>query len=249
MASVPFMNIAHRGFSARYPENTCLAFQKALDLGVTWIELDLQVTRDGHLVVMHDRMVDRTTDGSGAVSDLTLEQVRALDAGARFGPEFAGKRVPTFAQALDLLSGKAQVVIELKFEGMASIGPTVDMLRDRGLSDQVAISSFDLDKLPEVKSLDSALSTTALVRLGDRTIDRLIHEIRALGVDTLGIHCDDTTAELVKQARAAGLAVRAWGLGRDRGPEMERLIDLGIDGMTADQPDILQDILRRRKML
>ena len=244
-----FMNIAHRGFSGRYPENTLLSFQKALDLGMTWVEFDLQVTRDGHLVVVHDRTVDRTTNGTGAVSDLTLAEVRALDAGARFCAEFAGERAPTFEETIDLLAPHARMVIELKFEGNGPIARVVQILQGRGAMARAVISSFDLAKLPEVRSLAPALPTTALVRLGDKGVAQLIAEVRGSGADTLGILCTDTTAELVTHARAAGLAVRAWGLKQDRGPEMERLIDLGIDGMTTDHPDVLQAVLKRRGMI
>ena len=244
-----FMNIAHRGFSAQYPENTLLAFQKALDLGVTWIEFDLQVTKDGHLVVMHDRTLDRTTDGAGAVSDFPLDRILTLDAGAKFNPEFAGEPVPTFEDTLDLLSGVARLVVELKFEGMRPIRSVVETLRRRNLLDRVSISSFDLSQLPEVTSSCPQLSTTALIKGDARPGQHWIREAISLGVDTFGPRCSETTRELVDGAHAAGLAVRCWGLGRDQGSEMERLIDLGVDGMTTDCPDILQDILRRRNML
>ncbi|MBT3604526.1 MAG: glycerophosphodiester phosphodiesterase, partial [Candidatus Latescibacteria bacterium] len=97
-----FMNIAHRGFSSQYPENTILAFQKALDIGIDWMEFDLQVTSDNHLVVMHDKTVDRTTNGTGLVSDLTLEQVKKLDAGSHLDAQFAGEQVPTFEEVVTL---------------------------------------------------------------------------------------------------------------------------------------------------
>ena len=93
------MNIAHRGFSSQYPENTLLSFQKAIDLGVGLLELDLQLTRDGHLIVLHDKTVDRTTDGSGQAVDLTLDEIKRLDAGGWLAPEFAGQRIPTFMEA------------------------------------------------------------------------------------------------------------------------------------------------------
>ena len=111
---MPFMNIAHRGFSSQYPENTLLAFQKALNLGVPHMEFDLQITADNHLVIMHDRTVDRTTNGSGNVSDITLAQIKELDAGSHLSTEFAGEKVPTFEETLNLLGGRAKMAIELK---------------------------------------------------------------------------------------------------------------------------------------
>ena len=247
MASV--MNIAHRGFSSQYPENTLLAFQKALDLGVTWIEFDLQITQDGHLVVMHDRTVDRTTNGVGTVSDLTLSRVQALNAGEKFSPECAGERVPTFEQALDHLSGKARMAIELKFEGNQPIAAVVDHLKTRDLLDQVSITSFDLEKLPEVKAQCPTLSTTALFKQQGKPGAEWIQKVLDTGADTFGPQCNETTQDLVNGAHAAGFTIRCWGLGQDQGTEMERLIDLGVDGMTTDCPDILQDLLKRRNMI
>ncbi|MFT5369362.1 MAG: glycerophosphoryl diester phosphodiesterase, partial [Candidatus Latescibacterota bacterium] len=177
-----FMNIAHRGFSSQYPENTILAFQKALDIGIDWMEFDLQVTADHHVVVMHDKTVDRTTNGNGRVSDLTLAQVKELDAGSHLDPKFAGERVPTFEAVVDLLAGKAKMAVELKFEGLDPIGLVLDILQACNLIDQVSISSFDLVKLPEVKRLCPACSTTALVKPGADLSKDWVAEAQKYGV-------------------------------------------------------------------
>jgi glycerophosphoryl diester phosphodiesterase len=244
-----FMNIAHRGLSSQFPENTLLAFQKALDIGIDWMEFDLQITSDGHLVVMHDKTVDRTTNGSGLVSDLTLSQVLTLDAGAHLGAQFAGEGVPTFEAVLDLLAGKAKMAVELKFEGLEPIAQVLDILENRNLMDQVSISSFDLNKLPEVKRLCSACSTTALVKPGKDLSIHWVKEVQKYGADVFGPLHADTTQEMVDMAHDEGLVVRCWGLGKDQGPALERMIDLGVDGMTTDCPDVLQGILKRRQMV
>lgn len=244
-----FMNIAHRGFSSQYPENTILAFQKALDIGIDWMEFDLQVTADHHVVVMHDKTVDRTTNGNGRVSDLTLAQVKELDAGSHLDPKFAGERVPTFEAVVDLLAGKAKMAVELKFEGLDPIGLVLDILQACNLIDQVSISSFDLVKLPEVKRLCPACSTTALVKPGADLSKDWVAEAQKYGVDVFGPLHADTTKEMVDQAHDEGLLVRSWGLGKDQGPALERMIDLGIEGMTTDCPDVLLAILKQRNML
>lgn len=244
-----FMNIAHRGFSSQFPENTILAFQKALDLGIDWMEFDLQITADGHLVVMHDKTVDRTTNGQGRVSDLTLAEVKTLDAGPHLGAQFVGESVPTFEEVLDLLSGKAKMAVELKFDGLEPIGQVIDILQKRGLIDQVSISSFDLDKLPEVKRLCPDCSTTALLKPEVDPSRNWVAEAQKYGVDVFGPRHADTTQAMVDLAHAEGLVVRCWGLGKDQGPALERMIDLGVDGMTTDCPDVLLAILKRRKML
>ena len=110
-------NVAHRGASGNYPENTLIAFQKALEIGVDEIELDLYLTKDDHLIVMHDSTVDRTTDGTGVIAELTLTEIRALDAGRVFGERFRGERVPTWEEALDLVQGKVGLNVHLKEGG------------------------------------------------------------------------------------------------------------------------------------
>ncbi len=243
------MNIAHRGFSSKFPENTMLAYQKALDLGVKHIELDLQLTRDGHLVVMHDRTVDRTTNGKGRTVDLSLDEIKTLDAGKWLSPEFSGERIPTYAEVLAGLEPSVVLVTELKFEEDEGIQTVIDTIRNYDAADRVVISSFDLPKLPIVKALEPELPTTPLLKSDESSIQQRIDQTRALGAETIGPRCSDTTQELVDAAHDAGLLLRAWGLGKDQGEEMTRLIDLGIDGMTTDCPDILQQILSDRAML
>lgn len=244
-----FMNIAHRGFSSQYPENTLLAFQKALDLGVSWIEFDLQITSDNHLVVMHDRTVDRTTTGTGDVSNLTLSQIKTLDAGIKFHPQFAHERVPTFEETLDLLQNRAKMAVELKFKDNDAIPQVLDILHSRNLIDQVSISSFDLPKLPEIKKLCPKCSTTALLHAEKDPNKDWVSVAIDLGVDVFGPRHTHTTKAMIDHAHAKDLVVRCWGLGQDQGPGLERLIDLGADGTTTDCPDILQNILRRRNLL
>ncbi len=240
------MNIAHRGFSSQYPENTLLSLQKAIDLGVGLLELDLQLTLDGHLIVLHDKTVDRTTDGSGQAVDLTLDEIKKLDAGGWLAPDFAGQRIPTFMEVMEELDPSIILVTELKFTGNDGIQGVIDRIDERDASDRVVISSFDLAKLPIVKALAPGLPTTALLKTDETTTQEKIDLARELKVDTLGPRCTDVTKELVDAVHAADLLVRAWGLGRDQGEEMTRLIELGVDGMTTDCPDILQRILVSR---
>jgi glycerophosphoryl diester phosphodiesterase len=243
------LNIAHRGFSAEYPENTLLSFEKALELGVTWLELDLQVTSDEHLVVMHDGRVDRTTDGSGLVSEKTLEEVLLLDAGIWRGDAFKETRVPTFDQVLEAFGSRAMIVVELKFESQEAIPAVLDAIASTGQRDRIVISSFDLPKLPIVKALAPDAAITALLKANGRSPEELIETTLGLGADTIAPRCNEIDVTLVDHAHQAGLLVRAWGLGRDQGQEMTRLIDLGVDGMTTDCPDILQRILLDRNLV
>jgi len=243
------MNIAHRGFSSQYPENTILAFQKALELGVNWLELDLQVTSDGHLIVLHDLTVDRRSDGSGAASEFTLDEIKSLDAGSWMSGEFTGQRIPTFQEIFDELDPSTFLVVELKFEGTDAIEKVIQSINENNASERVVISTFDLAKLPIVKQLAPELPMTALLKSVGRTPSEMVTLAQDLGVDTLGPSSSDITEETIKVAHEAGLLVRAHGLGEDQGEEMNRIIDLGVDGMTTNYPDVLQRILTERGMI
>ncbi|MDH7569578.1 MAG: glycerophosphodiester phosphodiesterase family protein, partial [Armatimonadota bacterium] len=111
--------VAHRGASGAAPENTLAAFRRALELGVPMLELDVHRSADGTIVVLHDATVDRTTDGSGAVAQMTLNEIRRLDAGVKKGPQFAGERIPTLAEVCALARGRAFLFVEVKAEGIA----------------------------------------------------------------------------------------------------------------------------------
>lgn len=108
------VNVAHRGASGHASENTMAAFEKAFEMKADFIEIDVQMTRDGRLVAIHDTTVNRTTNGNGFVGDYTLEEIQQLDAGSWFGEEFAGERVPTFEEIIDEYRGKIRILIELK---------------------------------------------------------------------------------------------------------------------------------------
>ena len=140
-------NYAHRGFCSQYPENTILAFQKALEEGVDGIENDVQLSKDGHIVIMHDESVDRTTNGKGWVKDLTLAELKELDASEKFGSQFGVQRVPTLREYLELVKDQPVITnIEMKtgvFEYLEMEQMLVDMLREYKVEDRVLITSFN----------------------------------------------------------------------------------------------------------
>src|SRR5690348_14865074 len=142
--------VAHRGGANLFPENTLAAYEGAVALGCTAVEAgDLQLTADGVLVAMHDTTVDRTTTGRGNVSDLTLDEIRSLrvDASDWFGGGWADQPVPTFAEILDRIGGRAVLVPESKSVGMATTRAIVGAVRERGLQDSVVVQSFRLDEV------------------------------------------------------------------------------------------------------
>lgn len=139
----------HRGYKSAYPENTLLAFQEALKLGCPMLELDLRMTKDGEIVVIHDATVDRTTNGTGEVRDYTLEQIQALDAGGWFNPIFSGLKVPTFDQFCKLMLQYPEVLLNVEIkpspEAIETTDLAVAMLKKYGLYEKCVFTSFDAE--------------------------------------------------------------------------------------------------------
>lgn len=135
----------HRGYKMKYPENTLLSFQKALELGVDMIEFDLNLTSDKYLVVIHDERVDRTTNGTGYVRDFTLSEIKGLDAGAWFGEEFAGLKVPTLEELLESVAWKKDLLfnVEIKEKTWETVDSTVDTLKKYGVLERCVMTCFD----------------------------------------------------------------------------------------------------------
>ncbi|MDQ7826832.1 MAG: glycerophosphodiester phosphodiesterase family protein [Candidatus Eremiobacteraeota bacterium] len=160
----PFI-IGHRGASSLAPENTMASFRKAQTLGAEMIELDVHRTKDGALIIMHDDTVDRTTDGQGAVKDLTLREIKALDAGSWFSPDFKGEGVPTFDEVLQWARGKVKIDIEIKnsmqYPGIEK--EIISLLKARGMEKNVIITSFDPQCIKNVKKEDSTIKTGVLL--------------------------------------------------------------------------------------
>ncbi len=220
--------IAHRGASGLEPENTLLSFARAIELGATWLELDVQRLGDD-LVVLHDDTVDRTTNGTGRLQDFTLARLRALDAGA-------GERIPLLQEVLDLVAGRARIHVELKGEGTAA--PTVALLT-RALvhgpweAGSFVLSSFAWDRLEEARALAPALPLAALIS-GHVAPEALEAAVR-LGAE--GVHVGKWAARagVVRDARALGLAVRVFTVNERWEYELMRRI--GVDAVFTDHPE------------
>jgi glycerophosphoryl diester phosphodiesterase len=231
--------IAHRGYSARYPENTLAAFRAAGDAGARMIELDVTMSKDRHLVVIHDNTVDRTTNGSGAVRALTLEQLRSLDAGSWFDPRFKGEPLPTLAEVLDAVKGHLWVNIEIKPEAYESAGPddaverqVVALVRERSMVDDVLVSSFEWRVLENLRRRDGDI---ALGLLSDVAADdRLVDWYRR--IDAFSWHPDYRvlTRAQVHRLHAMGANVFPYAVdGRIATPAM---LEMGVDGLIVDDP-------------
>jgi glycerophosphoryl diester phosphodiesterase len=156
--------IAHRGWSARYPENTLAAINAALELGVEMVEIDVTVTADRQVVVIHDQTLERTTNGRGPVSEATFEQLRALDAGSWFGSVFVGERIPSLAEVLELCRGRTLLNVEIKPEAVSLDAPALvaDLVTAAGMVDRIVISSFNPEGLEQLLATRPELATASL---------------------------------------------------------------------------------------
>ncbi len=229
----------HRGGAEAAPENTLPAIAHALDAGYDYVEVDLAVTADGHIVLMHDATVDRTTNGTGALAALTLAQVRALDAGSWFAAEFAGTAVPTAAEALDLLAARnGRALLDLKGEWDAGAAATlVEAIEGRGLARRVAIASFDARTLAHVAAESDEIVRMAIFK---RLPDDVVEAVQQFGARGIIVDRKALTArpEIVDELHAARMRVVVYTLNTDR--QWDAVTGLGVDGIVTDDPGMLQ---------
>jgi len=250
---------AHRGAAGLAPENTLAAFRMAIELGADAAEMDLQATKDGVVVVIHDDTVDRTTDGRGRIGDLTLAEIKRLDAGAKFEAAFRGERVPTLRELIDLVKASGnhrfRLNLEIKFaEGRE--GQPADLeervlavLRETGFLDRVITQSFYHPSAAKMKQLAPSIPTGILVGQRRQPADPVaaVHQHR---VDYYAPHHSLVTPDLLWTLHQAGIPVVTWTVNEPA--DMRRLIASGLgalpgDGMISDYPDRLVDLRRTRQ--
>src|ERR1700676_2230723 len=201
--------IAHRGASGNAPENTLAAFRKAVALGATFIETDLQLSRDAHFVAIHDATVNRTTNGQGAVHDMKLAELRRLDAGSWFGSEFARERIPTLEEILEF-SKKTDVVFYLEIKPGGSWGgehALIGALRESGEIPRALVISFDIAILASLRKLEPTLMTGVLY---EGQIDSPVERAVEIGARQLAVRRDLVTPALLGEARKKDLQVVCW---------------------------------------
>lgn len=246
--SADFLRIGHRGAAAECPENTLASFRRAIEQDVDMIECDLQLTRDGEVVIFHDWTVDRTTNGSGPVRGLTLEALRGLDAGGWCAKEFRGERIPTLAETLDLVLPSAQLNLELKCKGpredaRALARASVGAVAERTAFDRVVFSSFDGATLDEVRAASDQARIGVL--WDGSAFDDAFTRARQVGAIALHPRAATVSPALVERAHASGLRVYTWTV--NALDEIVRLVRMGVDGVISDHPSRLaeaRDLLR-----
>jgi len=235
--------IAHRGASGYAPENTFASFRKAAAMGAGFIETDLQLSRDARFVAIHDATVNRTTNGQGAVREMTLADLRRLDAGSWFGSEFAGERIPTVEEILEF-ARKHDIVFYLELKPFGSWGgehALIGALREAGEIARTVIISFDPAILASVRKLEPTLMTGLLV---DGQIPEPLEKALEIGARQLGVRGDLVTPRLIREARRRDLQIVSWTVNHPA--HMRLLAEAGVDGIISDYPDRLLELNRRK---
>ena len=244
---------AHRGGAALWPENSLLAFRSALALGVDALELDLHLTADGEVVVLHDPTLERTSTGRGAVRDARLADLAPVRLKTRDGAETA-ERVPTLAQVLDLAAqSSSELLPEIKVDAHRQRYDGIEekvlaLIRARGLLARTTIQTFQADTIRRLCELEPAARTMLLVGRGDVERDRArpaeaVRRARELGATDLGMNHRLIDADVVAAARAAGIRLSAWTVNDES--DIRRMIDLGVDLVMSDRPDLARRLTRR----
>ena len=225
--------IGHRGAAGVAPENTLESFGRAIELGVAAVECDVRLSRDGHVVVMHDDAADRTTDGSGAIAELDFEAIRRLDAGA-------GQRVPALDEVLDAVAGRCDLLCELKAEGAAA---SVGAAARRQMLGEVVFLSFRFDFLEEARRRAGDARIGALLAV-PRSAE--VERAAAMGCEFVGVHYRNVSLAAVAKAHEQGMRMNVWT--PNELWEMQAMIALGADTITTDRPDILLEHLKTQQL-
>jgi glycerophosphoryl diester phosphodiesterase len=223
-------NIGHRGAASLEPENTLRSFRRAAAESADAIELDLRLTRDGCLVILHDADVNRTTSGSGPVASMTLDEIKHLDAGL-------GERIPTFEEVLEA----TELPIHAELKTVETAEPLAALIRERRLAARVTPISFDLEALRRVKMSLPDLPVGLILSDASPSLVEA-RSVNASQVSPRAAYLDTATVEYY---RRAGFRVTTWTVNEPE--EMWRILGLGVDGIVTDRPDLLSGLGARAR--
>lgn len=238
------LNFAHRGASARAPENTLAAFELAAELGADGIEFDIQISRDGQAVICHDFLVDKTTDQSGRVDEFSESELKEMDAGSWFGPQFAGERIPTLQEMIDTVGSRLLLNLELKTAALRANGleeVVADAIRRNGLHDRVIVSSFNPLALRRLHRIDPTIDLGLLYALDMPLYLRRAWARHLIPCQAMHPHYPIVNAAYMARARKRGYRVNVWTV--DDPIDLRRLLKLGADIIITNKPDVLRRVM------
>lgn len=229
--------IGHKGANKSEPENTIKSFRKAIELQADYIELDVQVSKDGEIVVIHDYEISDLTDHSGNVKEMTLDELKQLDMGE-------GEKIPTLQEVIKLAQGKIGLQIEIKVNEIGK--KIIEMLRDANLIESTIISSFIHNELVKIKKLEPEIKLGALLseRISEpRDLINITKRVIKKNLFAVHPYFAGVNRELIEFAHKNNLKVNVWTINEK--PDMERLIKLGIDGIITDDIPLAKELLGR----
>ncbi len=235
--------LGHRGAMGHAPENTMVSFAKGLELGADILELDIHLSRDGELIVMHDGDIARTTDGHGHIKDMTVAEIKKLDAGSKFDQRFRGERVPLLVEVVDWARTRIPLCIEVKGDPLPTPGieeKLVQLLREYRVVEDTMVISFLHPSVKRVKELEPRIMTGIPVK---RMLMDPIAVARAARADSIRPSYGYWTPELVTQTHSAGLGASSW-LANDEST-MDYVVPFGFDSIGTNYPDRLRTYLDR----
>lgn len=241
-----WLRIAHRGASSHAPENTIAAFKRALEMGTDVIEMDVHLSRDGKATVIHDSYLDRTTDLSGPVSGLTLDEIKRADAGIKFSAEFKGERIPSLSEALEAIPRTTSAWVEIKI--LEATRTTLQIIDQMEREDHVSIISFGVDILRLVRGRNPKLTTTLI--FGKPVVENdpvenareMLRRAQSVGATRLSIELKLVTREAVDEIHNLGGTVFCWTANRP--DDIQAAIEAGVDGITSNDLENLNRAYR-----
>jgi len=242
--------LGHRGIKAKYPENTIISFEAAIALGVDLIEFDVNMTKDGELVVIHDNTIDRTSDHTGLTRDYTLEELKSFDFGIRFGDGFKGTQIPTLKEVLLLAAPYENLLLNVEIKDLTheTVDATAAMIKEFNLEERVVIACFDAEIIRYVKKAHPQFRTQGfpgryMSNFTEETYDCMF----GMGIP---IRAKDSTEEKIKAdvELAKSKGILAWLFCADTEEDVRRCVDFGCDNITGNDPKVALQTLRKMGM-
>lgn len=239
--------IAHRGFSGKAPENTLAAIDAALEVGADMVEIDVSRTRDGHVVVLHDATLDRTTDGKGRLTETSFAEVRLLDAGSWFAERFAGEKIPTLAEVLDRVRRRIPLNVEIKSEAVTEeveggfVDRVVRLVRERGMQGEVILSSFSTEALRQARALAPEIARAVLYNRREHAGMTPREILDAVDARSFNLSAKEINAATVEACHAAGRSTAVYTV--NDAETLRRMVELGVDAIFTDRPDRLLELI------
>jgi len=235
--------IAHRGFSGRAPENTLIAVREAIAIGAHMAEIDVTLSADDHIVVIHDETLDRTTNGRGLVSEFTLAELKKLDAGSWFSPQFAGEPIPTLDEILSETHERILLNVEIKAEAVDR-GVTAKVaaaIRARGMVDETVVSSFSPTALEQMREIAPEIRTAVLYNIKlQRGMDP-IDIVSGVGASGFNIRRNRLTKKILRRCHAHEIPVAIYTVDKPR--RLRKFIEKGVDAIFTNHPDRMLAIM------